>query len=500
MSSDALFGERPSEGLKRRAVRGAFAVGGSQAAKIVLQFVSVGVLARLLSPHDFGLVAMVTPLIGFSLLFQDFGLTQALVTSPKLTQPEAARIFSINLMLSFGVAAVVALCSPLLAYFYREPSLVGLTIGLAVQIVLAAAAASHLALLTRCMRFNALSCIEVVAAAAGLAAASAYAFFNPSPWALVVQSTTTALAMMLMSWFTTKWRPSQPAPLKHVRSMLHFGMGMTTFNLTNFLSRNADNVMIGWSRGSLELGLYDRAYKLLLFPLQQINRPIGAIMVPVLSRIVDEPERYRAAYRRTLQITMLATMPGMLFLIVSAPVLIPFLLGGQRWAAAVPIFMWLGVAGLHQTISNTFGWLFVSQRRTSEYARFGMFSAASCIIAFAVGLRWGAQGVAAAYGLSGIMLRLPAIIWQVGRSGPVTARDIIKIAAPYAFAAGITALVWRLALPILPREGLPHLFASAAVTFAAFLAVISIFRCGREALREAFGIIPFGILRRKSVV
>lgn len=500
MSADALFGERPTAALKQRAVRGAFVAGGSQGAKVVLQFISVAVLARLLSPHDFGLVAMITPLIGFSLLFQDFGLTQALVTSPNLTQPEAARIFSINLMLSCGVAVIVGLCSPILAHIYKEPAIMPLTIGLASQIVLAAAAASHLALLTRSMRFSSLACIEVAAAVAGLFAAITFAWFHASPWALVVQSATAAFVMMLMAWFMTKWRPHDAVPLVQVRSMLHFGMGMTTFNLTNFLSRNADNVMIGWSRGPLELGLYDRAYKLLLFPLQQINRPIGAIMVPVLSRIVDEPERYRAAYRRTLQITMLATVPGMLFLIVSAPVLIPFLLGGQRWAAAVPIFMWLGVAGLHQTISNTFGWLFVSQRRSSEYARFGIFSTATCIAAFAAGLPWGAQGVAAAYGISGIVMRLPAIIWQVGRSGPVSARDIIATAAPYALAAGIAALVWRLAFPILPHAAFPHLVATAAVTFAAFLGAIAMFSSGRSALREAVGVLPLHRLLRKSSI
>jgi PST family polysaccharide transporter len=488
--ADRLFRTDESSGFKKAAVRGALAAGASQAIKIILQFISVAVLARLLAPHDFGLVAMITPVVGFSLLFQDFGLTQALVTAKDLTRTEAAAIFRINLALSFAIALIVALLSPFVAMFYHEPALTWLTVGFAAQIILAGATASHLALLTRGLRFNDLALIEVARAAVGLIVAIAIAYYFKTPWALVMQPAAGGLVAMVMAWFMTGWRPTGAAPMSHVRSMLKFGVGMTTFNISNYLSRNADNVMIGWARGAMELGLYDRAYKLLLFPLQQVNQPIGSIMIPVLSRLVDEPERYRAAYRRTLQMTMLATVPGMVFLIVVAPTLITFLLGA-RWEPAAPIFQWLGVAGLHQTIGNTFGWLFVSQRRTGEYARFGIFSTASCLIAFAIGLRWGATGVAAAYGLSGILVRLPAIVWKVGSTGPISSRNIVDLAVPYAISAGLAAAIWRLAVPFAPSTPLASLIFSGFVVFISFCASISCTHSGRGTLSEVFSLLPF---------
>ena len=486
---ESLFGDTIPNQLKRRAINGALVAGASQAIKIVLQFVSVAVLARLLIPHDFGLIAMITPVIGFSILFQDFGLTQALVTARDLTKSQAAGIFKINLILSVIVALVVAMTAPVLAHFYSEPSLLWLTIGFAGQIILAGASASHIALLTRGMRFSKLAIIDITRSVIGLLAAVTIAYLYASPWALVAQSGVGALFATTLAWIMTGWRPRETAPVTEVRSMLHFGAGMTTFNLTNFLSRNADNVMIGWARGPIELGLYDRAYKLLLFPLQQINGPIGAIMVPVLSRLVGEPDRYRTAYRRTLQTTMLATVPGTLFLIASAPVLIPFVLG-SRWSPAVPIFMWLGLAGVHQTISNTFGWLFVSQRRTTEYARFGIFSTITCLVAFAAGLPWGATGVAAAYALSGLVVRLPAIVWQVGRSGPVSAKDILVLAAPYAGSALVSLAAWQLILQFLPATALLSLATTAVVIFGTFVGTISLTRAGRSAIFEALAMLP----------
>lgn len=479
----------PGDAMKRRAVRGAIATSTSQGVKLLVQFGSVIILARLLDPRDFGIFAMVTPIIGFATLFQDFGLTQAMVTARNLSQGQAATMFRINLALSISVACLLALTAPLIGLFYGENAVIGIAMAMAFQIVLAGCTASHLALLSRAMQFHKLAALDICATLSGFAAALTVAILAPSPWALAAQTLTAAAVMLIGAWIVTGWRPIGRAAPGEVKPMLRFGGGMTSFNLTNYLSRNADNVLIGWAHGAVQLGLYDRAYKLLLFPLTQVNAPISNVMVPILSRLRDEPERYRSAYIRTLQQMLLVTVPGVAFLVATADRLIPTLMGAN-WAPAVPIFMWLGLAAIHQTVSNTFGWLFVSQQRTGEYARFGLFSAVTCIGAFVVGLPWGAEGVAAAYGISGIVIRLPAIILVVGRSGPVRGGDIVRLFSPYLLATGIAAAAWAAAHAWLPASALLYLCSSAILIYSVAWAVLMAMPSGRAAFGEAIKLLP----------
>lgn len=488
---------RPDGGIKGRAVSGALSTGSAQIVRVVVQFASVVILARLLTPRDFGVFAMITPIVGFSTMFQDFGLSQALVTAPTLSQAEAAGMFRINLLLSTAVALLLVVAAPGIALLYREPIVMWLTMAMAAQIVIAGATVSHTALLSRSMGFGRLAQIDIGKAVSGIVFAIAIALWWPGPWALAAQTIGGALVGMILAWSFTGWRPVGRVSLRTLRPMLRFGAGMTTFNLSNYLSRNADNVMIGLAYGAVPLGNYDRAYKLLLYPLQQINQPIASVMIPVLSRLADDADRYRAAYRRTLRQTLLITLPGMAVLICTAPVLVPTLLG-ERWAPVVVIFQWLGIAGLHQTISNTFGWLFISQRRTGEYARFGLFSTATCLIAFAAGLPWGPAGVAAAYALSGVFIRLPLIVWQVGGQGPVSRRDIIAVFLPYGVAVGAAMGVWWLAAPHLQMPALAFLIASGALIFAVSWGLIAATREGRSTFADAWGLVPERLRGRLS--
>jgi PST family polysaccharide transporter len=481
--------------MKDRAVRGAIVTSAAQIVKLLVQIASVILLTRLLLPADFGLYAMAAPVIGFAMLFQDFGLTQAIVTARELTQAQAAMMFRINLVLSITVALILAACAPLVSRFYSSPAIAGIILAMSLQIVLSGLAASHKALLSRGMRFRQLAVIDIVSTLCGFAAAVAMALLHPGPWALVIQTLVLAATAAVGCWIAASWAPYGSGRYGEVKPMVHLGFSTTSFNLSNFISRSADNFLIGWARGPGELGVYDRAYKLLLFPLTQVNAPISNVMIPILSRISGEPGRYRAAYLRTVRQMLLFTTPGVTFLIVSAPVLIPTLLG-KNWGAAVPIFMWLGLAAAHQTISNTFGWLFISQRRMREYSRYGLFSTASCLAAFWFGLNWGAVGVAAAYAVSGVVLRLPLMVWLVGREGPVTGRDILITFYPYLLACLCAAAAWYFARSLLPQNAILDLICSAAIVYAVAWAAYLLAPAGRATFRESLDLLPRAMLRR----
>ncbi|RJE78846.1 lipopolysaccharide biosynthesis protein [Paracoccus sp. JM45] len=473
--------------------RGMMATGSAQAVKLGLQFVSVIMLSRLLAPDDFGLVAMAAPVLAFMGMFQSLGLTQATVQRPKITHEEVNFLFWINVLASISVAVAVVAIAPVASRFYNEPRVAPLIAAMALPVLLMGSGAQHSALMNRRMQFGRLAMIEVVSGVATLATAIIWASMAPSYWALWGGSVVGALVTIIMTWSSSPWRPSRPGHAGDGWSMVGFGANLTGFNFANFFARNLDNVLIGRVWGNQELGLYERAYKLLLFPLSQITNPLSRVMVPTLSRMIDEPHRYRHAYTRVIRLVLLATLPGVALSIAMADIMIPFLLGGQ-WAKSATIFAWLGFAGLVQPLNNPSGWLFVSQGRTREFLYWGLVSSVFSIIAFVIGISWGATGIAMAYALSEY-LKTPFLWWYVGRNGPVRVPDILKATWPFLLGAHLVVLaLWAIG-PFLPETSLPALALGTVFSYAAMAALIALTAAGRETLQEVIQVLRGGVHR-----
>ncbi|WP_082594479.1 lipopolysaccharide biosynthesis protein [Sphingomonas sp. Root710] len=474
----------PTTNLRRSAVHGTVAVGGAQAIKFLTQLLSVVILARLLAPVDFGLFAMLMPVAAFVMMVQDIGLSQAVVASGDLTDEQVSTMFWINAGLSMLLAVLFAVCAPLIAWFFGEPKLLAPALALAATVLISGLATQHFAWLSKSLRFGAVALIDVASTLLGFAAAVVVALVMPGIWALVASVLASMTVGLIGAWSLARWRPGRPAPFAEVRDLLRLGAGLSTFTLTNFFARNLDNVMIGRWAGAVQLGFYDRAYKLLLFPLQQINNPIGRVMVPVLAKLHDEPHRYRHAYSRTLRLMLLFTVPGVAFMLMFAKPLIVLLMG-DRWAPAAAIFTWLAIAALHQPMSATFGWLFISQKRGGDFGRWGVFNMVTSIGAFAIGLPWGAIGVAAAYALSDLLIRMPVLWWWVGRTGPVRHRDLLEIVKPFAFALAGTLAALYLYRNMSGAVHLPEIVLGGFLAFGCFWTLLATCVGGRESLAEA---------------
>lgn len=264
--------------------------------------------------------------------------------------------------------------------------------------------------------------------------------------------------------------------------MVTFGAGITGFNFANFFSRNLDLIMIGGRWGNQQLGFYDRANRLLLFPLQQITYPLGKVMVPALSRLSDQPDRYRHAYLRVAPLLLMAALPGVAMTIAMADRLIPLALGSQ-WQGTVPIFQALGFAGMLQPLNSPAGWLFISQGRSMDFMRWGVFGAITTGAAFWIGLPYGAVGVAVAYAIHEYA-RTPLLWLYVGRRGPVKAWDVARATLPIILGTHCALIaVWALR-EMLPSEPLPSLMLAAAISYAVALTVVAFFPAGRTSVRE----------------
>jgi len=365
--------------LGGRSARGGMVTLSAQVFKFVFSTVATIVLARLLTPEDYGLIGMVAILINFVGMFQYLGLSTATVKWSELNHGQVSTLFWINMGLSAAIMLITIASGPLLAWFYKEPRLIGITIGYGITILLTGLAIQHEAILTRQMRFTAIVVVEVVALLIGFASAVVAAWYGAGYWALVLNQMVMTLILVIGVWAVCRWRPGLPARGIGIRSMLSYGGNLTGFNIMTFFSRNLDNALIGKFWGPYQLGIYSRAYQMLLMPMQQINAPLAAVAIPALSRLADSPERYRAAYLRILEKIVMVTMPLAALMIATSDWMVLLLLGPQ-WRATGRIFMLLGIAAMIQPVTKTTWWLFSTQGRTRELFHWGLMGGAIAIV------------------------------------------------------------------------------------------------------------------------
>ncbi|MFQ5490160.1 MAG: lipopolysaccharide biosynthesis protein, partial [Phycisphaerae bacterium] len=385
--------------IRRRSVRGGAATLLAQFLKhFVIGLAATAILARLLSPEDFGLLAMVAAFTNFLARFQDLGLSMATVQRRDISHAQVSNLFWINLALGLLAAGLTAAFAPLVAWFYGQPELTTVTAALGAAFIFGGLTVQHRALLRRQMRFTALAGVQLTAAIGGALAGIASARMGAGYWALVVMQLVSAVLTALGVWIACGWRPGWPSRDTGVRSMLAFGGNLTAANLLNYLVRNLDNVLIGWRWGADALGLYANAYKLLLLPIRQFNTPLTNVAIPALSRLQDKPDQYRAFFKKGIQLLTTVGMPMVAFLAVDADNVILLVLG-DKWGGAAPIFRLLAPAAFLGTFNVATGWVYVSTGQVDRQLRWVVFSSPVIILAFIVGLPFGPTGVAASLSL-----------------------------------------------------------------------------------------------------
>jgi O-antigen/teichoic acid export membrane protein len=422
----ALATDHLMSNLKARSLRGGAIALTSQLAGFAIRTGSTMILARLLTPAEFGLTAMVLPLTGFVKLFKDLGLTMATIQSKGLKPEQVSLLFWVNVAVSAVLSLIAIAAAPLVAWFYDDPRVMGITVAYGLLFIFGGFSAQHQALIRRQMRFGALAAVDLTSLALGIVAGVAGAMAGMSYWALVLMMGVTEASAMVMVWSLSRWRPGRVCSFNEVRAMLRFGANLTSFNVINYLARNVDNVLVGKFWGEAAAGLYSKAYGLMLLPLSQINVPLGNVAIPALSRLQSEPARYRAAYLGVASRLAVLTMPAGAWAMVVADWLVLLFLGPQ-WTEAGRIFFFLGISAVTQPLLNTMGWLFITQGRTKEMMQFGWVNGVLCILSMLVGLPWGGVGVAIAYSVVGVAIRMPMAYIVAGRRGHVSTRDLCRL-------------------------------------------------------------------------
>ena len=462
-AEEGLTGVTAPGEFKRRSVRGGTAIVVGRGSAAVLQLGTTLVLARLLSPTDYGLQAMVLTLVNLCSLFQDAGLSSATVQRPTVTNDQISTIFWINVALGAFLTAAVASASPLLVSFYKDPRLLWITVASASIFFSNSLAIQHRSMLNRAMRYTANAKIEITGAVVGSMVAIVMAALGFGYWALICQNITLSVVQTIAAWLAMRWIPGKPRWTSEIRSMLRYGGTVTLNGFVVYISYNVEKILLGRYWGAAPLGLYGRAYQLSNLPVQQTTDSFTAVAFPTLSRLQGDPPRLVRAYLKAHSLVVSITVPAVIACALFANEIVRILLG-TKWGGAVPIVRLLAPAMLVFALMNPMSWLLRATGLVDRSLKIAVFIAPVMVLAVLAGLRYGPNGVAIGYSTAMVVLFIPLIAWAKHGTG-VSNRDYwdaIKRPLIAGFIAGAAGWCSQYAL----RNSLPP--------FPLFLVAISV--------------------------
>ncbi len=403
---EALSTEHLQTDLKSRSLRGGVLTVTSQGTQFLIQSVSTVMLARLLTPTDFGLLAMVATITIVGQSFADLGLDQATIQREDVSGDQVSTLFWVNLGIGLSFTLLTAALAPGLAWFYHEPRLTTITLAVSVVFLLASLRVQHDALLKRQMRFKALVFRDVGAYVVAVSTAIILALHGAGYWALVAHAVTMELSRTTFSWLLVRWIPGPPRRGAKVGTLIAFGSNIAASSLINTAVTSAANVLIGSRWGAGPLGLYSRAYNLLMLPVKQLAGPVRSTALPSFSRIQGDPPRFARYYLRCVNLITWIGAPLFGFLFVAAePVIILTL--GYKWREAAPVFQILVVSAMAQLLLDSTTWLLVSRGQSGRLLRLWCTISPIMVVSFAAGVPFGIKGVA----LFGSLVMVAAFPW-----------------------------------------------------------------------------------------
>jgi O-antigen/teichoic acid export membrane protein len=463
---------KESKDLGRLALRGGITSVAMQYSNGVLLIVAAVVLARLLTPEDFGLVAIITVLTSFAPLLIDFGLGDATAQRSKITQSQVSSLFWLSSGIGLAIAVVVAACSPLIAWIYRDHRLETIALYSAITFILSAVSNQHLALLRRTLQFAGIARIQILSTLIGIVVAISMAICGYGYWALVVRTITGSLCVAIGAWLVCRWRPGFPVLDNEVKSMVRFGLHVVGFSVTYSVTGAVDRIALGLFYGLAEVGYYQNALALydntLFSTLMQLHR-VGSA---ALSKLQSNPAALRQKYEVALSTLAFFVMPAAAILSVTAQDLTVMLLG-EKWREAGILLSIIALRGIFQVVEGSQGWLHLSTGRPDRWRNWGIVSLVVQVVAVLGGLPFGATGVAVGVVMTSLLTAVPSISYA-GRPIGIGAALVIRAVGPQLIGAISTAAAgwWLQTTALTHCSSFARIFLSTGFCISIYLLIV----------------------------
>jgi len=467
--------------LRSSSVRAAGFTWAAGAADFAFRIGSTAILARLVLPEQFGLVMMVMAVTAIADQFRDLGLSTVTVQRKEISHQEVTNLFWINVLAGTLIALVVCAASPLISAYYREPRLTIITCILASNFFFGGLMVQHQALLARVLKLGHSATVRVLTSVISTVVAVLLAWKGFGYWALVWREVVRSVLLAAGMWFCFPWIPGLPCRKTNVRGLLGFGVHLSAANISATIGGGADRFLLGRFWGAGPVAMYRQAYQLLVVPTEQLISPIYQVTQPGLSLLQMEAARYRRFYQKVLTVVCVATMPLSLFVAVNATEITRIVLG-RKWLDAAPLLMILSFDSFIRQPVGSSAFVLITRGRSKTFMGLTMVHNAILILFMAVGVHWGAKGVAVADVAATWCLIVPRLYYSF-KNSPITVGTFLSTVARPATASILMAIVLGFLHEILPALGAPlFLLVGSVIGAVVFLSAWMLMPGGRAQL------------------
>jgi len=489
--------------LKSKAIRGAGVNIAAQSVAIACQTVGAVVLARLLGPEDFGLVALVT---AFSLWIANFGVngfTEYIIYRLDLGEDEVMAIYWLHILIASVLTAGFVVFGFALVGIYRQPALSGIAAAMSTSFLFYALSTTPIALLKREMKFAKVALAELSGVVLSYILAIGAAVAGLRYWAVVIRQLTIPAMTVAAAWILNPWRPTRKFRLRKALPSLKYAIKVYVNLALGFIANGLDKVLLGRFHSASLVGNYDRAYSIFSMPTAQLLTPLHNVALAALSRLQDDKAKFSAYFAKAVS---LVSFPGVLasvLLTILAHDLVALLLG-RNWVEAGFVVLALGPGIAAQLLYGASSWLHLSLGTQDRWLRWNFVAAAVTVSLFILAAPRGAVAMAAALSARNYILVIPAI-WYGGRPVQLRLRDVFRNIWPYYLSGALILAAWYLVMGhVIPwpkvflGSGLivRILVSSGAVTVL-YLALVVVLERSFRSIRDILDLIPH-MLHRKG--
>lgn len=458
----------------------------------LMQVVVFTMLARLLQPSDFGIVAIATLLVALLSIVQEQGFGAALVQRPHLEDEHLDTAFWFSMAAGTMLTTATIIAAPIIASIMSEPELTNVIRYISPTFVLSGLMGTPSAILRRRMEFRSLTVRAIASSVIGGLVGLACAIAGLGVWALVAQTLATTATSAITLWYSVSWRPSFRYSKRHWRELSGFGINVLGIDVLNFVNRRSDDILIGAFIGSAALGVYTVAYRVLTILTELFTGTLSNVTLPAFSSIQDDLSRLRRGYISATRIASVVAIPAFLAVAGLAPEIVMTFFGPQ-WIESVPILRWLTLIGALHSVYYFNSSVLLATGNSRASLNITLMNAILNVIAFSIAIRWGVQGVAIAYVIRGYVTS-PVPLIMVKRVIGISYSNYARNLAPgvligigvFVACIAATAQIGPLAPPL---ARLAIGLAAAALTYT-ILVVILARRTGREMISHALALIP----------
>lgn len=415
--------------LKKSAIGGVKWTTASTVIVTILQLAQMSILARFLEPGDFGLMAIMMVVIGFSQAFQDMGISNAIIQRQDISHTQLSSLYWLNIAAGAVLTLIVIAIAPLVAIFYDEPRITSLMIILSSTFILVAIGNQYRVLCQKNLNFRTMEIINVSTSVISLIVATVMAYNGYGVLTLVCAMITQAgLSSLLFLWVGLKHYHKPSLIYKHSELEGFYGFGLYQMGerSINYIGANADKVLIGKLVGVEAVGFYNLAWQLVIFPVSKINPIVNKVAFPLYSRIQNDADSLNRYYYIVVKALSLVTVPLLTFLIFFSDEIVQIVFG-DGWSITAQIIPILAIIGICRAIGNPGGAAVLAKGRADVGFWWNLFISSIVVLGLLVSLSISPALDTAIYTLLFLYLTV-GMLWHVvvRRYGEVSYRNIIK--------------------------------------------------------------------------